>query len=90
MGGIVTFMKKGTVGMREMGKLGGRPRNQTLEELMGKTGTCTKEKKIERRALPGVKAELKLSSMVQALVGMQQHGELAGYQTAGSPEGASK
>lgn len=33
MGGIVTFIQRGTEGMREMGLKGGRPRLKTIEEI---------------------------------------------------------
>lgn len=79
--------------MRRRGKCGGRPRLKTLEELMVSTSTREQE---ERRALPGVKAELKLSNIVRELIGGcensrdKKEGELAGYQTVDSPEGAVK
>jgi hypothetical protein len=92
MGGIATYMKRGVEGMQSIGKLGGRPRLETIEELMEQHGFRT-ERVIERRALPGEKAELKLSNIVRKFMSgrddarNKKEGEPAGYQTVGSPEG---
>jgi len=84
-GGYATFFKYGREQMQGWGKMGGRPRLLTLEELQSQVGA--RESLINTKRRNGCQAVAPSYCRVGAIVPNKKEGELAVRVPAGSPEG---
>jgi len=82
-GGYATFFRYGREEMQRRGKLGGRPRLKTLEELESQFCAPELQQKERRHRLPG---DNLLKSAGGALRLKIKAGEPAGRGSCGSPE----